>query len=144
MTGDFFIVDRRNWADVCRLGMNPAVSYLVLARGSQRDNRHSNWSVNAIKKYAGISFARGKQALDALRANLFIQQTKTGTLPQYAILPWYEGLKARGSSERLVKIWMIASTRQKRPIRIANGEASLLLGVIQNEGRLGRSMRAVV
>lgn len=100
MTGNFFIVDRRNWAEVCRLGMNPAVSYLVLARGSQRDNRHTSWSVNAIKTYGGISVERGKQALETLLANLFIQQTKTGTRPQYAILPWCERLKARAHGLR--------------------------------------------
>jgi hypothetical protein len=32
--GDFFAVDRRTWARACDLGLNPAVAYLVLARGT--------------------------------------------------------------------------------------------------------------
>jgi hypothetical protein len=36
--GDFFAIDRRAWACVCGLGLNPAVAYLVMARGSGPDN----------------------------------------------------------------------------------------------------------
>jgi hypothetical protein len=39
--GGFFAVDRRAWALVCGLGMNPAVAYLVLAHGTGGDNRTS-------------------------------------------------------------------------------------------------------
>jgi hypothetical protein len=36
--GGFFAVDRRAWARACGLGMNAAVAYLVLARGTGGDN----------------------------------------------------------------------------------------------------------
>ena len=32
--GNFFAIDRHQWEGVCELGMNPALLYLVLARGS--------------------------------------------------------------------------------------------------------------
>ncbi len=52
--GDFFAVDRRAWARACALGLNPAVAYLVLARGTSADNRSTTWSAQAIEKYTGV------------------------------------------------------------------------------------------
>ena len=57
--GGFFQIDRRTWARVCDLGMNPAAAYLVQASGTGGDNRTTSWSTNAIEKYTGIS--RGGQ-----------------------------------------------------------------------------------
>jgi hypothetical protein len=100
MTGNFFILDRRVWAEVCKLGKNPAAAYLVLACGTQRDNRLTSWSVAAIKNYAGISVERGKQSVGALRDGVFIQQEKGGTRPQYSLLSWAERVKAKATSAR--------------------------------------------
>jgi hypothetical protein len=52
------------------LGLNPAVAYLVLARGSGADNRTTAWSVNAIEGYTGIGRPRAKKAIDALMTAL--------------------------------------------------------------------------
>ena len=60
----FFAIDRRAWHAACRLGMNPAVCYLILARGTQRDNRTSTWSIHAIEKYTRISRNRVPDSLD--------------------------------------------------------------------------------
>src|SRR3712207_50432 len=65
-TGDFFAVDRRAWARVCGLGMNPAVAYLVLARGTGGDNRTTKWSAKAVKKYTEISRSRAPLAIAEL------------------------------------------------------------------------------
>ena len=43
-TGNFFRVDRRSWAAVCELGMSPAVAYLVLAQGTDGNNRLTKFS----------------------------------------------------------------------------------------------------
>ena len=56
--GGFFAIDARTWARVCALGLNPAVAYLVLARGSGPDNRTSAWSVNAIENTGPLAWAR--------------------------------------------------------------------------------------
>jgi len=42
-TKGFFAVDRRAWARVCALGLNPAVAYLVVACGTGGDNRTTKW-----------------------------------------------------------------------------------------------------
>jgi hypothetical protein len=47
--GGFFAVDKRIWAEVCSLGLNEAVVYLVLANGTGRDNQTSTWSVQAVE-----------------------------------------------------------------------------------------------
>jgi len=100
MTGNFFIVDRRIWWEVYKLGMNPAVAYLVLARGTQRDNRLTSWSVDSIKRYTGISAERGKHSVQTLRDRMFVRQERGSTNPQYTLLPWRELITARTESSR--------------------------------------------
>jgi hypothetical protein len=96
MSGNgFFRIDRRTWAAVCDLGMNPAVAYLVLACGTGRDNRTTSWSAQAVAEYAGIAWLRGKPAIQDLCKAGFIQQTKTGTRPRYALFDWIEIEEAR-------------------------------------------------
>jgi hypothetical protein len=65
-TGDFFAIDRRTWARVCGLGMNPAVAYLVLARFTGKTNRTTAASVHAIETYTSISRGRARVAIDKL------------------------------------------------------------------------------
>ena len=66
----FFRVDRRAWAKVCELGMNPAVAYLVLACGTGKDHRGTSWSVQAVQKYTGIAvFSVLSQNLALLNSN---------------------------------------------------------------------------
>ena len=64
--GRFFAVDKRLCEQVCELGMNAAVAYLVLACGTDRNNRITEWSVHAIEKYTGISRARARAAVETL------------------------------------------------------------------------------
>lgn len=86
----FFRIDRRTWAEICRLGMNPAVAYLVLACGTGRDNRKTAWSAQAVAVYGGMAWLRGKPAIDVLRDHGFISQTQAGSRPRYELLDWLE------------------------------------------------------
>ena len=88
-TGDFFAVDRRAWARVCGLGMNAAVAYLVLARGTGGDNRTWKWSTNAIERRTGISRSRAAQATAALeRAKAVVcDPASRRDRPKYKIAP---------------------------------------------------------
>jgi hypothetical protein len=73
-TGDFFAVDRRAWVQVCGLGMNAAIAYLVIARGSGGDNRTSMWSANAIEQRTHISRSRAQAAIAELeRAKVIVR-----------------------------------------------------------------------
>ena len=89
-TGGFFTVDHRCWARVCALGIDAAVAYLVLARGSGRDNRTTGWSVRAIEDYTGISRNTAKVAIGRLKAAGLIDQIVEGTRPRYILKPAHE------------------------------------------------------
>jgi hypothetical protein len=109
-SGCFFAIDQRTWQQVCGLGLNPAVAYLVLACGTGRDNRTTEWSVHAIEKYTGISRGRAGAAIKALAKVL--QTSRPHGLPQYELLSWdeIEGIKRRRASARNGKdehwIWL--------------------------------------
>lgn len=87
-TGEFFAVDRRTWGYVCQLGINAAVAYLVLARGSARDNRKTRWSVNALKSRGLLSRGRAALAISLLKLHQVIDQTgKGGKATCYELRP---------------------------------------------------------
>ncbi len=90
--GEFFAVDRRAWARVCRLGMNSAVAYLVLARGTGGDNRTTKWSVNAVERYTGVSRSRAAQAIADLERDkaLVRDPASKRDRPKYKIAPAHE------------------------------------------------------
>jgi hypothetical protein len=88
--GDFFAVDRRAWARACGLGLNAAVAYLVLARGTGADNRATTWSVQAIEKYTSVSRGRAHEALKALQRADLMQVLREGTRPKYRLVPAHE------------------------------------------------------
>jgi len=85
----FFAVDRRSWARVCGLGLNCAVAYLVLARGTGRNNRETAWSVQAIEKYTSIARGRAHNGIQTLLRDRVVQQLRAGTRPKYDLLPWH-------------------------------------------------------
>ena len=87
--GNFFAVNQQTWGRVCDLGLNPAVAYLVLARGSDAANRFTNWSINAVETHTGISRGRAKAAVETLIRNRVVRlKKKKGTLPRYELAPW--------------------------------------------------------
>jgi hypothetical protein len=86
----FFRIDKRLWAAVCELGMNPAVAYLALGCGTGGDNRTTAWSAKAVSEYAGIAWIRGKAAIKEIAKGGFIRRTKDGSRPRYELLDWSE------------------------------------------------------
>ena len=89
-TGEFFAVDRRTWHRVCGFGMNASVAYLVLAKGTLRDNRRTSWSVNAVETYTGIGRDKASAAIEALIRDGAVVQTQGGTRPRYELPAWHE------------------------------------------------------
>jgi hypothetical protein len=82
---DFFAIGAAEWREACALGINPAVSFLVLACGTGHDNQTSSWSANAVQTYGGISWIRAKPAIDALAEAGLIQIGGTRTKPRYKL-----------------------------------------------------------
>jgi len=86
----FFAVDRRTWSRACGLGVNGAVSYLVLGRGTAADNRTTAWSVQAIEKYTGLSRGKASASVKVLQDNSFVRLLRGGTKPKYELLSYLE------------------------------------------------------
>jgi len=86
----FFAVDRRTWSRACGLGINGAVSYLVLGRGTAADNRTTAWSVQAIEKYTGLSRGKASAGVKILQEHGFVRLLRGGTKPKYELLPYLE------------------------------------------------------
>jgi hypothetical protein len=76
--GEFFAIDRRTWGYVCSLGINAAVAYLVLARGTGRDNWTTAWSAHAIETRWLLSRGRAVIAINTLKSSGAIDQTGRG------------------------------------------------------------------
>ena len=100
MTGQFFAVETQAWARVCALGLNAAIAYLVLAQGSQQDNRHTSWSVHAIENYTGISRPKAKRALELLEDRGLIEMTRPKPRPWYDLLPGYPDTRHLNAAQR--------------------------------------------
>ncbi|MDT8066589.1 MAG: hypothetical protein ROO76_00330 [Terriglobia bacterium] len=92
-TGNFFIVDQRLWKAVCDADdINSAAAWLLLAQGTGANQRTTAWSVDAIMRYLGMGYNRGKEAIDKLIALRFIQygEKHTQRKPRYDLLTFAE------------------------------------------------------
>lgn len=77
----FFAIGKAEWARACALGLNPAVSFLVLARGTGRDNITTGWSAEAVASHTGMAWRRARDAIAALESDKLATVTKLGTRP---------------------------------------------------------------
>lgn len=86
--GDFFAIDYRAWHRACDLGLNAAVAYLLLARGTLKDNRTTSWSVHATEGRTGISRPKAKIAIEKLIADGLIENLNSSpTRPKRRMVP---------------------------------------------------------
>jgi hypothetical protein len=83
----FFAIDRGAFRCAAVGGLNAAVAHLVMARGTGPDNRTTQWSVNAIEKYTGISRPNAKKAVKDLLDRGIWQKIRDGQHPIYEAVP---------------------------------------------------------
>ena len=96
--GNLFIIDHNQFLKAVRKGMNAGISYLVIARGSDKSNTTSEWSVHAIERYAGVSRGNAKKAVTTLiEEKLITKRERRGQGPIY---------KLQKSSKKAPKIWL--------------------------------------
>jgi hypothetical protein len=86
----FFSIDRGAFRCAAIGGLNSAIAYLVMARGTGPDNRTTQWSVNAIEKYTGISRLNAKKAVADLLDRGIWKKTREGNHPIYEAVPGNE------------------------------------------------------
>jgi hypothetical protein len=86
----FFSIDRGAFRCAAVGGLNSAIAHLVMARGTGPDNRTTQWSVNAIEKYTGISRPNAKKAVADLLERGVWKKTRGGNHPVYEAVPGNE------------------------------------------------------
>jgi hypothetical protein len=86
----FFCIDRGAFRCAAAGGRNSAIAHLIMARGTGRDNRTTQWSVNAIEKYTGISRPNAKKAVQDLLDRGIWKKTREGNHPIYETVPGNE------------------------------------------------------
>jgi hypothetical protein len=85
-----FSIDRGAFRCATVGGVNSAIAHLVMARGTGPDNRMTQWSVNAIEKYTGISRPNAKKAVVDLLDRGIWKKTRDGNHPVYEAVPGNE------------------------------------------------------
>jgi hypothetical protein len=119
--------------------MNPAVAYLVLACGTQRNNRDTSWSVEAVYNHGGISPSRGKAAIQELLGSCLAKQTKTGTRPAYELMGWSEIVAERLKTDQTLiaeraVFHKIAQGKRLASTEVAARDRLINMGLLQITG----------
>lgn len=131
--GNFFAVDRRCWAKACEAGLNDAVVYLVLARGTDRSQRNTSWSVNAVEKHTGISRGRAKTTIERQQTSGLVRKTHKGSHPRYEIQSWTEVLAfhVKLTPAQIAIIEAVSAGEQPKPRQAKTVHALVKRGVLQ-------------
>src|SRR5262249_13575039 len=81
--GRFFAIDRGAFRCAAVGGLNAAIAHLVMARGTGRDNRTTQWSVHSIEQRTGISRPNAAKAVKDLLDRGIWQKIRNGRHPIY-------------------------------------------------------------
>jgi hypothetical protein len=88
--GSFFSVDLGAFRCAAAGGLNPAIAHLIMARGTGRDNRTTQWSVHAIEQHSGISRPNAAKAIQDLLHRGVWKKIREGRHPIYQSVPGNE------------------------------------------------------
>jgi len=79
----FFAVDRGAFRCAAVGGLNAAIAHLIMARGTARDNRTTQWSVHSIEQRTGISRPNAARAVADLVKRGIWKKVRDGKHPIY-------------------------------------------------------------
>ena len=86
----FFAIDRSAFRCAIVGGLNAAVAHLLMARGTGRDNRTTQWSVHSIEQRTGISRPNAAKAVADLLKRGIWKRVRDGKHPIYEAVPGHE------------------------------------------------------
>jgi hypothetical protein len=140
-SGGFFAIDRGAFRCAAVGGLNAAVAHLVMARGTGRDNRTTQWSVHSIEQRTGISRPNAAKAVKDLVDRGIWQKMRDGQHPIYEAVP---GDQIPGGPFTADEQAAIAAVREGNPVPYDSKtalEALKARGIIRecNGRRRGRS-----
>jgi hypothetical protein len=76
---EFFAIDSRIWKALSSDDVNRSIAYLVLACGTGSGNKATNWSTQAVMKYAGRGWQRAKDDILSAIEDGFVRRGATHT-----------------------------------------------------------------
>jgi hypothetical protein len=112
-TAGFFSIDRGAFRCAAAGGLNSAIAHIIMARGTGRDNRTTQWSVNAIEQRTNISRLNADKAVKDLLARGIWKRTRDGKHPIYEAVP---GNEIPGGPFTAVEKEVIAAIRNGNPV----------------------------
>ena len=71
--GHFFGLHFPTFVRACQLGINHAVTYLILARGTQADNRTTTWSTNSVESHTRLSRIKARACISEMIESKLIE-----------------------------------------------------------------------
>lgn len=83
--GNFFAIGADEFNQACKIGIQPAVALLVMARGSGRDNCTTSWSALAIFNHSGMARRRAQAAIEAIIEAGLADVLQKGLKPRYKL-----------------------------------------------------------
>ncbi|HME29232.1 MAG TPA: hypothetical protein VKE53_05145 [Pseudolabrys sp.] len=83
----FFAIDRGAFRCAAVSGLNSAIAHLLMARGTGRDNRKTQWSVHSIEQRTGISRPNAARAVTDLLKRGIWKKVRDGKHPIYEAVP---------------------------------------------------------
>lgn len=109
MKGEFFAIGLPQLKAACQLGMNPAIAFLVMARGTQGDNSTTAWSGHSVYNRTGISRRRAKAAVERLIEHGLAEAVRRDPKPIYKLqkpdsdqeLIWLPNTLIEGAGEEI-------------------------------------------
>jgi hypothetical protein len=134
-TAGFFSIDRGTFRCASVGGLNSAIAYIVMARGSGRDNRTAQWSINAIEQRTGISRPNAVKAVKDLLDRGIWKRTRDGKHPIYEAVP---GNEIPGGLFTAAENAVIAAIRNGNPVPYYGKTAADALkarGIIREQQR---------
>jgi hypothetical protein len=126
-TAGFFSIDLGAFRRAAAGGLNPAVAHLILARGTGRDNRTTQWSVHAIEQRTGISRPNATKAVEDLLERGVWKTTRKGKHPIYkavhapgssALPVWLPNSLIDGAAGEVPPIELVRQTRSLPALRL--------------------------
>ena len=83
--GNFFAIGADEFNQACKIGIQPAVALLVMARGTGLDNRTTSWSALAIFNHSGMARRRAQAAIEAIIEAGLAEVMQKGLKPRYKL-----------------------------------------------------------
>ena len=127
----FFAIDRGAFRCAVAGGLNTAIAHLIMARGTGRDNRTTQWSVHAIKQRTGISRPNAAKAVKELTDRGIWKKTRDGKHPIYETVP---GNQIPGGPFTAHELEAIAEIRDGKEVPYETYEGSAAIKALVAKG----------